>query len=70
MLFARVFARFGAADYELAPEEFLIVQFLNRAPGFIDRLHLDESETLGALIVAIAHHLGVLDMADSVKELE
>ena len=66
----RVLARFRAADHELAPEEFLIVQFIHRSLGFLDRLHLDESETFGALVVAIAHHFGVLDMADAVEKIE
>ena len=65
-----MFARFGAADYELAPKEFLVVQFLHRALGFLDRLHLDEGETFRALIVAIAHDFGVLNVADAVEELE
>src|SRR3954447_7694776 len=71
-LFGRVFAiaRFRAADHELAPEEFFIVQFLHCALRFIDRLHRDEGKTFRALIVAIAHDLGVLHVADTVEELE
>src|SRR5436305_10226351 len=64
------FARFRAADPELAPEEFLIVQFLHRALGFVDRLHRDEGETFRALVVTVAHDLGVLDMAHAVEELK
>ena len=63
-------ARFRAAHYQLAPEKFFIVQFLNCSPGLVDRLHLDEGETFGALIVAITHHFGVLDVADAVEEFE
>ena len=71
-LFVRRFAlaRFRAADHQLAPEEFLVVQFLHCALRFFDRLHLDERETFRALIVAIAHHFGVLHMADAVEEVE
>src|SRR5207244_3448250 len=58
------------ADHELTPEEFLVVQFIHRALGLLDRLHLDEGETFRALIVAIAHHFGVLDVADAVEQLE
>jgi len=65
-----MFARFGAANYKLAAKEFLVVQFVHRAFGFLDRLHLDEGETFRTLIVAIAHDFGVLDVADAVEELE
>jgi len=46
------------------------VQFIHRALGFLDRLHLDEGETFRALVVPIAHYFGVLHMADAVEELE
>lgn len=65
-----MFARFRAANHELAAEEFLIVQLLHRAFRFLDRLHLDEGETFRALVVAIAHDFGVLHMADAIEELE
>ena len=65
-----VLARFGAAHHELATEEFLVVQFLHCAFRFIDRLHGHEGEPLGALVVAIADDLGVLHVADTVKQLE
>src|SRR5262249_38069250 len=65
-----VFARFRAADYHLAAEEFLVVQFLHRALRFLDRLHLNKGETFRTLIVAVAHDFGVLDVADAVEELE
>src|SRR4029077_7718486 len=61
-LTVRMFARFRAANHELAAEEFLIVQLLHRAFRFLDRLHLDERETFRALVVAIADDFGVLDM--------
>jgi len=65
-----MFARFCAAHHQLAPEKFLIVQFLHCALRFVDRLHLDERETFRALVVTIAHNLRVLDVPDAVKELE
>jgi hypothetical protein len=65
-----MFARFSAADDELAPEEFLVMQFLYRAFRFIDRLHGDDGEPFRALVVAIAHDLGVLHVTDTVKQLE
>ena len=65
-----MFARLCAAHHQLAPEKFLIVQFLHRALRFFDRLHLDEGETFRALVVTIAHNLRVLDMADAIEELE
>jgi hypothetical protein len=65
-----VLGGFRAADYQLAAKEFLIVQFRYRAPSFLNRLHLNESETFGALIVPITYHFGILDVADTVEELE
>src|ERR1043166_3044659 len=62
--------RFRAAYDELAAEEFLVVQFFDGAFGFFDRLHLHESETFGALVMAVAHYLGVLHVADAVEEFE
>ena len=69
-MLARMLARFCPADHQLAPKEFLVVQFLDCALGFLDRLHLDEGEAFRALIVTIAHYFGVLDMADAIEELE
>src|ERR1700736_6322331 len=65
-----MFARLRAADHEFAPKEFLVVQFLHCALRFVDRLHRNKRETFRALVVAIAYDLGVLHMADAVKELE
>ena len=65
-----MFARFRAADYQFAAEKFLVVQFLHCPLGFLDRLHRDEGETFGALIVAIAHDLSVLHVTNPVKEFE
>jgi hypothetical protein len=46
------------------------VQFLYCTLRFLNGLHLNESKALGALIVAIAHDLCVLDVANAVEELE
>ena len=65
-----MFARFRAADYEFAAEEFLIVQFRYRALCFIHRQHLHESETFRALVMLVSHDFGVLHFPDAIKELE
>ena len=62
--------RFSTADHELAAKEFLVVQFFNRPFCFVDGLHLNESETFGALVVSVADYFCILDVTDSVKELE
>jgi hypothetical protein len=46
------------------------VQFLDRAFGFLDRLHLDEGEAFRSLIVFIADYLGVLDVTDPIEQVE
>src|SRR4051812_47799206 len=63
-------ARFRATYDQLATEKFLVVQFLHRALRLIDRVHLDEGKSFRPLVVAISDHLGVLDRADAVEELE
>src|ERR1043165_2094635 len=63
-------ARFRAAYHQLAAEKFLVVQFLHGALRFVHGQHLDEGESLRALVVAISYDLGVLDRADAVEELE
>ena len=65
-----VFARLGAAHYQLAAQELLIVQFFHRAFGLINRLHLDEGKTFGSLIMPITNYLGILNMPDAVKQVE
>jgi hypothetical protein len=65
-----VLARFRTAHYQSTPEEFLVVQFLHSAFRFLDGLHLDERKSLGALVVPVADYLGVLHMADAVKQLK
>ena len=61
---------FCTADNQLAAKEFLVVQLCDRPFGFLDRLHLNERETLGALVMPVTYHLGVLDVANAIKELE
>ena len=63
-------AGFGAADYQLAAHEVFVVQFGDGAAGFLDGKHCDEGEAFGLLGVFVAYDLGVLDLADSVEELE
>ena len=65
-----VLARFRTAHHQLAAEELLVVQFIDGALGFIDALHLDKGESLGALVVLVAYNLGVLNLADAVEQLE
>jgi hypothetical protein len=70
-LFSRVMlARLCAAYHQLAPKEFLIVQFFDRAFRFVHGLHLHKGETLRTLVVAIAHNLRVLHVADPVEQFE
>lgn len=63
-------AGFGAAYNQFAAEEFLVVQFGHRPLGFIDRLHLHESETFRSLVVSIADNFRVLNVPDAIEELE
>jgi len=65
-----VLARFCAANYQFAAKEFLVVQFLNRAFGFFDRLHLNERETLRPLVVTITDYFCVLNVPDAVEQVE
>lgn len=65
-----MFARFRAADHELAAEKFFVVQFLHGAFCLINGLHLHKGESLGTLIVPIAYHFGVLDMANTIEQFE
>ena len=59
-----------AAHNEPATEEFLVVQFLHRAFGFLDGLHLDKRKTFRALVVAIANDFCVLDMSNAIEQIE
>ena len=46
------------------------MQFLHRALGFFDRLHLNKSKAFRALIVTVADYFSVLDVTDPVKQVE
>jgi hypothetical protein len=59
----------GAAHDELAAEKLLVVEFLDGAPRFFGRLHLDERETLGTLRLFMADDFGRHDLADAVEQL-
>lgn len=63
-------ARLGPADDQLAAQEFLVVQFIDRAFRFIDILHLDKGESFRALIMPIGYDLGILHVPNPIKELE
>ena len=65
-----MFGRFCAADDQLAAKEFLVMQLGHRSLCFVHGLHLDESETLRALIMLVAHHFGVLHVANAVEEIK
>ena len=60
---------FRAAHNEPATEKFLVVQFLHRAFGFLDGLHLDKRKTFRALVVPIAYDLRVLHVSNAVQNL-
>ena len=63
-------AGFGAAHYQPSAQEFLVVQFFHGAFRLLDGLHLYKCKTFRALVVAVAHNLGILDVADSVEQFE
>ena len=65
-----VLARFCAAHNQLPAQEFFVVQFLYCALGFLDGLHLHKGEPFRALIVPIAYHLCVLNVANAVEQFE
>ena len=61
---------FRPADDEPATEEFLVVQFLHRSFRFLDGLHLHERKAFRALVVAITYDLCVLDVSNTVEQVE
>ena len=61
---------FRTAYHEPATEEFLVVQFLHRAFGFLDVLHLYKRKTFRALVVPIAYDLCVLHVSNPVEQVE
>ena len=58
------------AHNKSATEEFLVMQFLHRAFGFLDGLHLDKRKTFRALIVAIAYDLCVLYVSNAIEQFK
>ena len=62
--------RFRSAHDQLAAEELLVVKLGYGPLRFFHGLHLHECETLRALVVFVAHNLGVLDVADAVEQLK
>ena len=62
--------RFRPAHHQLAAEELLVVKFGHGPLRFFHGLHLHECETFRALVVFVAHNLGVLDVADAVEQVE
>jgi hypothetical protein len=65
-----MFAGLCAADNEPATEEFFVVQFLDGAFCFLDRLHLHEGKTFRALVMPVTYDLGVLNMSNTVEQFE
>ena len=63
-------AGLGAAYHKPAAKKFLIVQFFYGAFRFLNGLHLHKSKSFRALVVAITHDLGILDVPDSVEQFE
>jgi len=63
-------AGFGAAHYQPAAEEFLIVQFIHGAFRFLNGLHLYKRETFGALVMAVTYYFRILDVSDSVEQFK
>ncbi len=61
---------FSAAHDQPSAEEFLVVQFLHRAFGFLDGLHLNKGKTFRALIVPVAYDLRVLHVSNAVEQFE
>ncbi len=46
------------------------MKLAHRPLRFVHGLHLYESEALRALIMLVAHHFGILHMADAVEEIK
>jgi hypothetical protein len=59
----------GAADYQLAAHVFLVVKLINCALGLLDGRKRDESESFGALSLAVANNLDVLYGPNAAEEL-
>jgi hypothetical protein len=61
---------FRSAHNEPATEEFLVVQFVYRAFGLLDGLHLYKRKTFRALVMPIAYDLCVLHVSNAVEQVE
>ena len=70
MLAGLMLIGFRATDDQPATQEFLVVQFLNRAFRFVDGLHLYKRKAFRALVVAIANNLCVLHMSNAGEQFE
>jgi hypothetical protein len=55
---------------QLAAKKLLVVKFGNGPLRFFHGLHLHECKTFRALVVFVAYNLGVLDVADTVEQVE
>ena len=58
----------GSADNKFAGHEFLVMQFLYGAFGFVDGLHLDKRKAFGSLRLAMADYLNRHDLAHAVEK--
>jgi hypothetical protein len=63
-------AGFGAAHYQPAAEEFLVVQFFHGPFRFLNSLHLYKRETFRALVMAVTYNFRILNVSDSVEQLK
>jgi len=59
-----------ATHDQFAAKEFLVVQFLDRSFRFFDRLHLNEGESLRALVMLVGHYFRVLHLTHTVEQIE
>src|SRR5262249_30598165 len=66
----RMVGRFRPAHDQLAAKELLVMKLAHCPLRFFHGLHLHECETLRALVVFVAHNLGVLDVADAIEQVE
>lgn len=65
-----VVARFCPTYDQFATKEFLVVQFVDRSLGLVDRLHLHEGKPFRSLIMAVTDDFRVLDMTNPIKQVE
>ena len=65
-----VLARFSATDHQLATKELFVVQRFHCSFRFLNVLHLHKGEALRTLVMAVADYLRVLNVSDTVEQLE